>query len=167
MKIPKEISKERERVVWSLRQKCWTQERIAEYLEISQSAVAKILLRLNQRYSKELNEDIERVKTEQLAQLEHIADEAMQAWERSKEAAKTVRVKKGLGRDNQDGEQTNEARDQDGDPRYLTVAMKAKEDIRKITGSDAPTKSEISGKDGKPIETESTIRIYIPSNDRD
>lgn len=149
MKIPKEISLEREKVVWDLRQKSWTQDRIASHLNISQPAVAKILCRLSKRYKSTLLQEIEQLKTEHVAQLSHIADEAIQAWEKSKKPIKFAREKKLMGRDGKPikhaGEVTNEAREHVGDARYLTVAMKAKEDIRKIIGADAPQKIQHSG----------------------
>lgn len=126
MKLPKEVSRQREQEVWDLRIKCWTQERIAAKLQISQPAVAKILKRLTERYSRNLNDDIERVKLEQISQLEHIASEAMQAWDDSKQE---IAVSKDF------------TRYFPGDPRYLTAAMEAKEDIRKIIGADAPIKT--------------------------
>ncbi len=146
MKINKSLSLERKSSIWELRQQCWTQERIAKKLEISQKTVSKILYRINKEYAKRHEEYVDRVKSEQVGQLEYIADEAVQAWERSKDACKVVRQKKAISSDGSPiglSEQTQEARDQDGDPRYLMTAMKAKEDIRKITGADAPVKSEV------------------------
>ena len=173
MKIPRELTIQREKEVWLYRQKCWTQERIASQLKISQPAVAKILKRLSKRYSEQVIEDIDRVKTEQIYQLEHIADEAMQAWDRSKLAENTKMVKSPAVIDNgkvtplSAGSQTTIVRDLDGDHRYLATAMKAKEDIRKILGADAPQKNEITGRAGKPIEHQHNVSIYIPENGRD
>lgn len=157
MRINKEIRLQREKTAWELRQKMWSQDKIAEELGITQSGVAKLLKRLTLRYAESFSEDIETVKAEQVAQLENIAFEAMQAWERSKEAANVVRVKRPLQGTSGEGEQTKEARDQDGDPRYLATAMKAKEDIRKILGADAPTKLQHAGdKDGDAIKIDIT-----------
>ncbi len=122
MKTPHEITLERERKVWRLRLKSWSQENIAAELGITQSAVSQILKRLFERYYEENMVEIEQVKVEQVAQLEYIASEAMRAW---------VRSKKNSQRKN--------------DVRYLSAAMKAKEDIRKILGIDAPSKIEHSG----------------------
>lgn len=154
MKINKSVSIERHRRVWELRQKCWTQERIAQELNISQQCVSKILYRLNKKFRERHEEYVDQVKGEQVSQLEYIADEAMQAWERSKEASKVVKKRQSVvdGVALNSAEQIQEARDQDGDPRYLMTAMKAKEDIRKIVGADAPIKNELTGKDGKPVQ---------------
>lgn len=113
----KEISRQRELDVWEMRQRSYTQEEIAKRVGVSQPAVAKILKKLNNRYLERCVDSIERVKGEQIVQLEHIACEAMIAWEQSKHSGV--------------------------DPRCLTAAMKAKEDIRKIIGADAPARNVI------------------------
>ncbi len=140
MKINKEVSRQRELDVWRLRQQGWTQEAIAAEIGVTQPAIQQILKRLTKRFTKHNVEEIHHVKSQQIAQLEYIAYEAMLAWENSKEAAKIQRIKTSSGgKDN--SEKVQELRDQDGDPRYLTVAMKAREDIRKILGADAPSKN--------------------------
>lgn len=114
MKTLPEVTLDREQKAWELRLNSWTQQRIALELGISQSAVSQILKRLLERYMYENLEEIECFKAEQIAQLENVAFEAMQAWERSK-------IK-------------------NGDVRCLAIALKAKEDIRKILGIDSPSK---------------------------
>lgn len=147
--VKTEISTEREIEIWSLRQRSWTQERIAKHLNISQPAVFNVLKKLTQRYSKELLENVIKVKTEQVSQLESISDEAMQSWEKSKDTF-ILKRQKGYksGSDKaRPSEVMQQESEQYGDPRYLTVAMKAKEDIRKIIGADAPVKTVNFNKD--------------------
>jgi predicted transcriptional regulator len=169
--IPTEVTTEREIEIWSLRQRCWTQSRIAKQLGISQPAVNQVLKKLTHRYSKELLEDVIKVKTEQVQQLEVIAEEAMQAWERSKKKGKTVSTKRPLQADGSPlsslGEQTEIISKQTGDPRYLTAAMKAKEDIRKIIGADAPIKTVNFNKDLASCSDAELLAIVngeVPSN---
>jgi transposase len=50
-----------------------------------------------------------------------------------------------------------------GDPRFLAEIRAALSDIRKIWGLDAPTKQELTGKDGNPISVffaDSLSRVY-------
>jgi hypothetical protein len=47
---------------WGLRQRMWTQERIALHLGISQPAVAQILKRLTARYKEKNIAEIEQIK---------------------------------------------------------------------------------------------------------
>jgi hypothetical protein len=144
MKIPKAQAVERRARVWELRVQNWTYVDIAKELKINISTVAKILNRITKKYTAQHLEDVSRVKAEQVGQHENIAKEAYEAWIRSKAAAKMLRKKEST---NLVGATTNEEikefRDQDGDPRYLTAYMTAKEHIRKIVGADAPVKSEV------------------------
>ena len=50
-----------------------------------------------------------------------------------------------------------------GDPRYLAEIRACLADIRRIWGTDAPAKQELTGKDGGPVNvvfTESLARVY-------
>lgn len=58
---------------------------------------------------------------------------------------------------------TRTSEGQCGDPRYLAEIRASLAEIRKIWGLDAPTKQELTGKDGQPIAvafTESLKRVY-------
>lgn len=150
--IPKEVLLERERRAWDLRQQGLTHERIAAELNLDRSTITKMLGRLSVRASKNMMEMVIEEKIGQIARLNHIVDEAMQAWERSKETAKTVRRQQADAAAQEEGDVEGSARkkkvttttlvqDQDGDPRYLDVAIKAMNEIRKILGLDAPAKN--------------------------
>lgn len=136
MSIPQAQKKERSLALknecWALRQRGWTQEKIAEHLKLTQGAVSQKLKEACEEYRKLYLGSVERVQNEQIAFLENVILEATAAWERSKE----TRKKKSQGKN---GEVIS-IESQEGDPRYLNVALKAKEDIRKITGADAPIK---------------------------
>jgi transposase len=90
--VPKEVTIERERRAWELRQKGWSHRRIAAELGIDDSTVTKALQRVTKRALIDLKDKVEEMKTEQTFQLDHIQDEAMQAWERSKEDAELSRT---------------------------------------------------------------------------
>lgn len=141
-KVPKQVMIQRRKEVWDLRQKFWTYEAIAEKMGISRQAVSQLLKRITDKYYRDHLEDVERIKTEQVAEHEMIAQEAFQAWERSKKASLMIRKRTPFsgGAALDTGEQVNEQRDNDGDPRYLTIIMVAKEAIRKIVGANAPLK---------------------------
>lgn len=79
-----------EQPVWTLRVKGFTQATIAKTLGLSQGYVSKILARLSRHAMREMTESILERKAEQVEQLEHVAQEAMKAWERSKEASITL-----------------------------------------------------------------------------
>lgn len=79
-------------------------------------------------------EEIREIKARHESHLYHVFREAMRAWERSKRAKrktvlKTIGVKT---------ETTKTVELRHGDPRHLTNAMKALNDIREIWGANAP-----------------------------
>ena len=78
-------------------------------------------------------------------------DEAVEAWERSKQPMRRVRKESGRpggshGRDSRSGEPRGDrteltrtdVQSRVGDPRYLTEAREALADLRKLYGLDAP-----------------------------
>lgn len=134
--IPKALVVERRRKIWQLRMKGWTYEAIAKKLGISDSAVSKALNVITKRYSERHMEDVDRIKAEQVASLEQVASEAYRAWLRSKK----------------------KKQDEYGDPRYLVIFMKAKEDIRKIVGADAPKKVDVKYADLSNLSDDELIK---------
>src|SRR3990167_8093368 len=113
-KVSKALTIEREMKAWSLRLQGATYERIANEIGITIAGVSKILARVHKQYYQLHIRSVEQIKIEQISELNNIAYEAYQSWEISKDKSNFC-----------------------GDPRYLNVFMKAKEDIRKITGYDA------------------------------
>lgn len=159
--IPKEILAEREVQAWTLRQKFYTHQRIADEMGLERSTVTKILQRVTKRALTGLAQDIQEKKAAQLEQLEYIADEAIQGWHRSKESTRNVsrRTSERPGRFASGGKMEEtliQTSDMDGDPRYLDAAMKALADIRKIAGLDAPKGLEVTGKDGGAVVIQMT-----------
>ena len=137
--IPKEVTIERERRAWELRQKFYTHERIALDLGVERSTITKMLQRVSAKVNAKLYEEVGEEKRAQIEQLHFVADEAAQAWQRSKAARRDVTKKTGAaGTFRKAAEETTvHSADQDGDPRYLTTALGALSDIRKILGFEA------------------------------
>ncbi len=143
-----EVTKQREVRAWELRQKGWTQERIAAELGVDQATVSRALKRTRKQVQKALEDRAEQEALIQLAQLDHVQAEAMEQWERSKQDAEEHKVA-----DTKDGPMETVTRTgQTGDPRLLQRAMEAMQARRKILGIDAPEKHELTGKDGGGIE---------------
>jgi predicted transcriptional regulator len=163
--IPKEVTAERERKAWKLRQKCWTEARIAEELDLTQQAVSAILRRVEKRLSAQFQSRAEEIKAAQTAQLEYLADQALQAWERSQEDAEGARtvteaVELKTNEETLDDENTpirrkqvlvpaekitttRTSEGQSGDPRFLAEARNALSEIRDIWGLNAPKKTDV------------------------
>ena len=140
------MAREHERRAWGLRQRGRTQEQIAAELQITQQAVSKILARVSDRYLKQVEAKVGRIKAQQTAQLEQIVSESMDAWERSKKPQRTLTTVTRTGAEGQTSEQTTQqAVEQVGDVAYLDQARAALADLRKVWGIDAPQKVEHSG----------------------
>jgi DNA-binding MarR family transcriptional regulator len=133
----KEITQHHEMRAFELRQQLWTHERIAKELGVERSTVTKMLKRINKRYSDKLEDEVKRIRAEHTLHLEHMADEAMQAWLASKQPAKDARRRKTVRRGE---EEENRVQTQNADPRFLAEARAALADIRDIWGADAPSK---------------------------
>jgi hypothetical protein len=166
VKVAREVTIARETRAWDLRQQGWTHERIAADLGVDRSTVTRILGRLSARYMAALAKDVDQVKGGQIAQLEYIADEAMQAWERSK-APGVTRTRKTVTLKNKTDEGlvsvpavelTRRVEYQVGEATYLSTAMDALGAIRKILGADAPAKIEATGKDGAPLHPDHAVK---------
>jgi transcriptional regulator with XRE-family HTH domain len=133
MRRTKEARLAWENRIWELRCRGWTQREIASQLGVNQSSVWKVLRKLSRRMATQMEASILERKAEQVAQLEQIAMEAMQAWERSKEAAHAAQERR-----SKDGmSMTTSATGQYGDPRFLEQAIKAMADIRQVLACDA------------------------------
>lgn len=128
MKIPKEVARQREDAAWELRQKGWTQQKIADELGITQTGVYRALRRAEARVLKRMGDRIAGIKATQHAQLEHVIMEAMSAWERSKADVKTIKVTK----DGDGGKIEKTLRTTPGNPQFLSEARGAMADVRKL-----------------------------------
>ena len=127
-----------------------SQREIATEEGMSQSAVSKILSRLEQRALEELVDRVERQKARQTLRLDYLYRESLRAWEASKADA-TRRVQKktqpGVGAPSATVAQFV-VETQHGDPRYLEVARKVLADQRRVWGLDAPQKLDVRATEG-------------------
>lgn len=159
--IPRALILEREKRVWHLRTHGYTYEAIGKEIGITFSGVANILNRMHNRYLAHNMADVEKCRQEQICSLGNVSKEAFDAWERSKKT-KVIKKKRALGKDGKYSggiQSSEEIYEQEGDPRYLQVFLKAQEDLRKITGADSPAKHELTGKDGKAINIEDPNKV--------
>ncbi len=178
--LPREFREDCARKAWELRvQRHLTLREISEQLPanpltgqpISDEAIRQWLRTVERRLAKEFAARAEGVKARHAAQLEHIAKLALEQWYHSCGEVVSVTVTSGrvhvhkLRSGNAEGgyeERTEQVELPDlvathtevqtGDPRLLQQAREALADVRAIWGLDAPRKSEVTGKDGGPIQ---------------
>lgn len=151
------VLRAREARAWAMRSRGWSQIRIATELGIGQPSVSKLLGRVEARELKRMSKSVERVKVTQHSQLEHVIEEALDAWHRSKTprkraARKTVGGMPPMPHGDDDDPahisvpdtvETSEIIERDGDTGYLYAAMTAMGNIRSLWGLDvAPALQE-------------------------
>ena len=128
-----------------------SQREIAAEEGMSQSAVSKILQRLEARVLEELVGRVEQQKARQSLRLDYLYGESLRAWEASKADA-TRRVQRtthaGAGAVGGGTVAQLVVETQHGDPRYLEVARKVLADQRRVWGLDAPQKLDVRATEG-------------------
>ncbi|HTI49764.1 MAG TPA: hypothetical protein VL475_02390 [Planctomycetaceae bacterium] len=124
---------------------------LSDEYHLSLSRLHEIVSRIDGWLAPQLMEKIREIKANHTTRLMHIYQEAMAAWEKSKENAVSVTEKSAA-----DGnELSTTTKGQCGDSSYLSQARAALQEIREIWGADAPLKLEHSGEirvAGRPIE---------------
>jgi hypothetical protein len=154
----------REMEAWELRLKGYDQITIGKMLDVSQYAVSTYLKKARLYFQKLNGKKIKQTIWEQVAFHERVAQEAMISWEKSKSLsengkARPTRIVKKTGKQSIHENQMVEYMEQYGDPRFLKVAMDAKEKIRKILGTDAPIKIQNESTKHGTISVETTADL--------
>ena len=106
---------------------------IAKKLDITPRAVQYRLKRLNARALLDRTEHL----TKELRTLDTALQEALDAWERSKEDSEVVTVERRTGKDRV----IKRTEGQSGNPAHLANAIRISESRRRLLGLDAPTKN--------------------------
>jgi predicted transcriptional regulator len=131
----REVVEARAERAWALLAAGYSQEDIANQLNVSQSAVCKILQREDARRAGErVDEDAYRARLE--AQLDHIFREALRAYERSQHDQTRKRQRQITDGEGNDAGTVLEADvlSRDGDPRFLDQAGRALEQKARLLG---------------------------------
>jgi hypothetical protein len=104
---------------------------------------------LKKEWRKQREEAIDELQDATLLELDQMAAEAWRAWEASKQPHETTEVTTDAS-----GEERVKIVQKagHGDVRYLELAIKAMERRARLLGLDAPSRNEISGPGGQPLE---------------
>jgi hypothetical protein len=129
---------ENEHRAWELRQRGYSQMRIAQILHVDQGTVSRYLSHASKRCLSQLQDKVAHHKAELSLQLDHLIDESLQAWERSKAPKKKAAKREGGGKHGLGGGTVQEIQDRDGDPAFLDRAIAAMDRKRALWGLDEP-----------------------------
>lgn len=130
---------------------------IAAKIGVSDRQVRTYLRRVEDRMKADLlQRDGEAGVLKQFAVLNHVLDEALEAWEKSKAPAVTRSASREMDPEGKTTRTrvTETVEEQVGNPAYLDAAMKALKSIRELLGLDAPTVHRILHQDATQDEAE-------------
>ncbi len=127
---------------WLLRQRGWTQARIAGEIGLDQGTVCRMLDRIERRECARLARKVAGHKGRQNAILEHLVDESFQAWEASKKPQKRASRKTSMGV----SVETTDILEREGEVAYLDRVLAALKDQRFLWGlNEAPKRASDEG----------------------
>lgn len=145
----------------------WTQSRIAQEIGVSQAQISYDLAAIRKEWRESALRDFDAAKMRELEKIDLIESEAWEAYHRSKEERQKA-VKEKVEGDTSGRTKVQVTTEKvDGDPRFLSQIMACIDRRCKILGINAPERHELTGKDGGPVQTESSVKIYLPDNRRD
>lgn len=150
--MPRRSKAQRERDLvqiadWLLWEPDLTQTDMAERLDVSQRTISNDISELEERWKQAQTEALDLVKGREAAKLDKVEQEAMQAWERSKEDTKerrhTVKAKAQRSSAGELGQpqpvevhNVEKTVERIGDPRYLHVVLGAMDRRAELMGLD-------------------------------
>ena len=127
-----------------------TQTEIASALTVTQQQVSYDLTVIQRRWRTTTALNLDEHKRQELARVDTLEREYWSAWERSQDEKVKTRTERYFGKDG--GKASVEKDSGLGNPAYLAGVMSCIDRRCKLLGLDAPTKAEVSGKDGGAIE---------------
>jgi transcriptional regulator with XRE-family HTH domain len=150
----------------------WTQREIADKIGVSQSRVHQMLKAIRMRLHDEQRREMALIRMSELQRFNHIYREAMSAWERSKGKdgkRRKTRIEQDLVKTMTsdtlsethvpvNSKRVLEEIETDGNPRFLTVAMRALDAEARLLGTYAPVKVSQS-RELKPEEDLSELDL--------
>lgn len=155
---PAEIAKHRRQISSLYLQGC-LQAEIAEELNIGQATVSRDLKALRGEWLKDSKADFNAAKAQELAKVDRLEREYWVAWEASKEDKEVTTTEKVKGSATERSKAQVRREGQVGHPSFLAGVQWCIERRCKILGIDAPTRSEIAGPEGGPIQVRGKIII--------
>jgi DNA-binding CsgD family transcriptional regulator len=144
--------------IWTLLSQGKTPTAIAREVGIARQSVHRIIRRVESRYNESITATVSEMRARQARVLEATVDEALDAWERSKQPFRAIRKKVARAAGTASCESGDsveqvetEIEMQVGDVRFLAEARAALADLRRLFGLDAPKALAGNGFESVPI----------------
>ena len=171
MAAPKRTAIQRERdrsTISELYLRGWTQLKIAEFLELSQSQVSRELSKIKARWQAEATQNYGLLIAEQLHRLSMLESESWQAWERSqvtKEQSLSEKMAEAASGGDAKTKIQRRTETRIGDPKFLETLIKCLQERSKLLDlyptSSAPTSDSNASAPGLSPDAVQLIRSQI------
>ncbi len=129
-----------------------TQEEIGAEVNLDQGQVCRDLAVIRGRWQKSAVMDMNEAKNRELGRIDELERTYWQAWQDSKQPKETTNTEKSTRGEAATAKASIRKEERDGNPAYLAGVMSCIERRCRLLGIDAPTKTELTGKDGGGIE---------------
>lgn len=129
-----------------------TQEEIGAEVNLDQGQVCRDLAVIRGRWQKSAVMDMNEAKNRELGRIDELERTYWQAWQDSKQPKETTNTEKSTRGEAATAKASIRKEERDGNPAYLAGVMSCIERRCRLLGIDAPTKTELTGKDGGAIE---------------
>lgn len=130
--------------------KGYHQQKIADHCNVSVATINLDLKTLQSEWRERAANDIDQRMSEELAKLDKVEATAWQAFEESKETTET-------------STQGMTVRSTAGDPRFLNIIQNCIDKRCKLLGIDAPSRLEVTGREGEPVQIQQRMDMAISS----
>lgn len=126
----------------SMRARCYTRAQIAAELGLSLATIKREWKLITAEWQAAMLEDADQVKARELAKLDALEEEALRAWEKSKQdyQKRIVEEKPGSSKHTGGRYAKVETGKSNGDPRFLQVLLSIQERRARLLGTDKPIK---------------------------
>src|SRR5262249_27912486 len=143
----KQLAVERRRQqIAEMRLQGWSQQAIADRLDITQATVSNDLKSIRQQWRERMIADFNDLQAEELQRVERIEREAWAGWERSQKPAESAVIEADPKK-----ARRKTVKNQHGDPRFLSIVSSCIQSRRAILGLDAPKKVAPTDVEGRTL----------------
>lgn len=170
--VKKATTADREKKIWELRSKGWSQQRIADEVGIRQESVCEALKRIYNKHHETFMADIDAYKRAQATEIEAAARNALEQYFESQKDQLITEQSGFVEKGKFVGKYTTSIKKikREGDKGLLSMYYKGMEEVRKIWGIEAPkggvSKTGAIDAVNMTVDEKVALFVSIPIEDR-